>query len=205
MYNLGDTPASYDFDHSFLSPALCCNPGIYFENGVGSPGTKYAIQRLYSPDFPKYPVFKPPFYDFEHTDTPIFKRDHPRNILVAEDFDSRDVEPITAEKVYEFIDSQAGSEKPFFLYYAARLGHSPFNAPESYRNKTAAGISGEHIMMTDEIVGNIMNRLKRNGMDDNTIVVFTSDNGSDDGRQSFKFLKSFFFDFHKKILFTIFT
>lgn len=161
---------------------MCCNPGIYFENGIGtSPGTKFAIQRVYSAAIPKYPVFSPPFYDFEHVDTPILKRDHPRNILVAEDYDSRDVETIVADKVFDFIDEHAGKDKPFFLYYAARLGHSPFNTPDSYRNKTAAGIVGESIMLTDEVVGTIMDKLKHHGIDNNTLVVFTSDNGSDDG------------------------
>lgn len=162
-----------------MSTELCCSPGTYFENGIGtSPATKYAIQRLYSSDFPLYPVYSPPFYDYEHNDTPIMKRDNPRNVLVAEDFDSRDVETITAGKVLDFIDEYAGEDKPFFMYYAPRLGHSPFNTPESYRNKTLAGIVGEAIMLTDEIVGKILNRLKQHGIDDNTLVLFTSDNGS---------------------------
>ena len=63
-----------------MSTELCCSPGTYFENGIGtSPATKYAIQRLYSSDFPLYPVYSPPFYDYEHNDTPIMKRDNPRN------------------------------------------------------------------------------------------------------------------------------
>ena len=41
-----------------------------------------------------------------------------------------------------------------------------------------SGIVGEAIMLTDEIVGKILNRLKQHGIDDNTLVLFTSDNGS---------------------------
>ena len=161
---------------------MCCNPGVYFDNGIGtSSATKFSIQRTYSPDFPQYPVFSPPFYDFEHDDSSILARDFPRNILVAEDYDSRYVEPIVADKVFDFIDNHAAQDKPFFLYYAARLGHAPFNTPESYRNKTEAGILGEAIMLTDEIVGQLMDKLQQHGIDDNTLVVFTSDNGSHDG------------------------
>ena len=146
---MNPSPAeNFHFDQSFLSPALCCNPGIYFENGRAlGPGTKFATQRLYADGLPsadyKYPFFAPPYFDEEQRGTPILKKDHPRNILVQEDFDSRDVEAIVAQKVIDFIDEFAQKDDPFFLYYPARLGHAPFNTPELYRNQTAAGIVGE--------------------------------------------------------------
>jgi arylsulfatase A len=88
--------------------------------------------------------------------------------------------------VLDFIDQN--KDKPFFIYYPMALVHSPFDEPPSALNKLAEQkyngemgkkeISFGHMMTyADEIVGKIMERLKANGLDKNTLVIFTGDNG----------------------------
>ncbi len=75
----------------------------------------------------------------------------------------------------EFIDSNKG--QPFFLYVAHPQPHVPLFVSDKFRGKSARGLYGDVIMEIDWSVGEILDALKRNGIDDNTLVIFTSDNG----------------------------
>ncbi|MBN1532996.1 MAG: sulfatase [Spirochaetes bacterium] len=66
---------------------------------------------------------------------------------------------------------------PFFLYLAHTFPHQPLYASERFKDKSRVGIFGDTVEEIDWSVGEIMTCLQRNGIGDNTIVVFTSDNG----------------------------
>lgn len=68
-------------------------------------------------------------------------------------------------------------EKPFFLYLAHSMPHVPLFRSKDFENKSLRGIYGDVIEELDWSVGEIITALKENGLDDNTFVVFTSDNG----------------------------
>lgn len=80
----------------------------------------------------------------------------------------------TSEAV-EFI--KKSKDKPFFLYFAHSMPHLPISTAKSFRGKSKAGLYGDVIQTIDWSVGEIMNAIKEFGLDDNTIVIFTSDNG----------------------------
>ena len=65
------------------------------------------------------------------------------------------------------------------MYYGLRSGHRPFNSPERYRYTTEAGLVGEMIKEVDENVGILFDKLEELGIDDDTLMVFMSDNGAD--------------------------
>ena len=67
--------------------------------------------------------------------------------------------------------------KPFFLYLAYNLPHVPLFASEDFEGKSLRGIYGDAVEEIDFSVGQIISSLKETGLDKNTIVVFTSDNG----------------------------
>jgi arylsulfatase A len=75
----------------------------------------------------------------------------------------------------EFI--KQNKEKPFFLYLAHAMPHIPLLRSREFENKSLRGIYGDVIEELDWSVGEIMKSLKENGLDENTLVVFTSDNG----------------------------
>ena len=79
------------------------------------------------------------------------------------------------ERAISFIDRNA--EKPFFLYVPHSMVHVPLYVSERFRGKSGAGLFGDVVMEVDWSVGQIMEALKRNHLDENTLVIFTSDNG----------------------------
>ncbi len=68
-------------------------------------------------------------------------------------------------------------EKPFFLYLAHNMPHVPLFASPQFKGKSTAGIYGDVIEEIDWSVGEILKTLKEQGIAENTLVIFTSDNG----------------------------
>lgn len=68
-------------------------------------------------------------------------------------------------------------DKPFFLYLAHSMPHLPLHASAAFRGKSAGGLYGDVIEEIDWSTGEILAELKRLGLDENTLVLFTSDNG----------------------------
>lgn len=68
-------------------------------------------------------------------------------------------------------------KKPFFLYMAHSMPHTPLFASKDFKGKTKRGLFGDVIEEIDWSVGEILKTLKEQGLDKNTLVIFTSDNG----------------------------
>ncbi len=81
---------------------------------------------------------------------------------------------LTREAV-QFIEENR--ERPFFLYYAQPFPHVPLHASEAFRGRSKAGLYGDAVEEIDWSVGQILQTLVRLGLDDKTLVVFSSDNG----------------------------
>jgi arylsulfatase A-like enzyme len=79
------------------------------------------------------------------------------------------------EKAVEFIDEN--TDKPFFLYLAHSMPHTPLFASDKFKGKTERGLYGDVLEEIDWSVGKVMKALKENGLDKNTLVLFSSDNG----------------------------
>ena len=75
----------------------------------------------------------------------------------------------------EFIEKSNG--KPFFFYFAHTFPHQPLYASEEFHGKSRAGRFGDTVEEVDWSVGQILACLERNGLTDNTLIFFTSDNG----------------------------
>lgn len=80
-----------------------------------------------------------------------------------------------AEHAVKFIAEN--KDKPFFLYVPHSMPHVPIFASDKHRGKSKAGLYGDVIEEIDWSVGQILAALKQHGLDDNTLVIFTSDNG----------------------------
>lgn len=79
------------------------------------------------------------------------------------------------DKVVSFIEEQ--KEKPFFIYVSHHIVHSPLLPSEAFKGTSDRGAYGDFVQELDYSTGRIMEALKANGLDKNTLVVFTSDNG----------------------------
>ena len=71
----------------------------------------------------------------------------------------------------------AKKDQPFFLYVAHPQPHVPLYVSEKFKGKSKNGLYGDVIMELDWSVGEILNALKVNGLEEDTMVIFTSDNG----------------------------
>ena len=85
---------------------------------------------------------------------------------------------VLADKAVEFIE--AHRDEPFFLYFAAPHPHLPLTPHPRFQGTSAAGAYGDFIQELDWIVGQILATLKANGLTDDTLILFTSDNGGVD-------------------------
>jgi arylsulfatase len=81
------------------------------------------------------------------------------------------------DKSIDFMRRQKAAGKPFFLYLPFSMGHFPNLPSQQFKGKSRIGNYGDKIMEGDFHVGQILDTLKQLGIDDNTIVVFASDNG----------------------------
>jgi arylsulfatase A len=79
------------------------------------------------------------------------------------------------EHAVKFIEQN--KERPFFLYLAHNMPHVPLHVSDKFRGKTLRGLYGDVIEEIDWSVGQVMDALKRTGLEDKTWVIFTSDNG----------------------------
>ncbi|MEN3943277.1 arylsulfatase [Prosthecobacter sp. SYSU 5D2] len=98
----------------------------------------------------------------------------------APGFTGYEVLPVLAEKTTSYIaekaaDAKAG--KPFFIYLPLASPHTPILPNPEWQGKSGLNQYGDFVMETDDAVGRILKALDDNGLTENTIVIFTSDNG----------------------------
>jgi arylsulfatase A len=88
-----------------------------------------------------------------------------------------EVLPKLTEKGVAYLESRKGQHDPFFLYFAFPCPHAPIIPNDQFDGKSKAGPYGDFVTETDAVVGKLLSALERSGKADNTIVVFTADNG----------------------------
>ena len=79
------------------------------------------------------------------------------------------------ERAVKFIEKN--KKGPFFLYIPHSMVHIPLGVSEKFRGKSKQGMYGDVMMEVDWSIGEILKALERNGLEKNTLVIFTSDNG----------------------------
>ncbi|MGN6547635.1 MAG: sulfatase family protein [Aureliella sp.] len=120
----------------------------------------------------------------EDRDFPMMRDRNPkartRKGPTAPDFEAADVLPTLARKSVEYIDARAADAQkgqPFFMYVPLASPHTPILPLDQWLGKSGINPYADFVMQTDAAVGEILAALERNGLSDNTLVVFTSDNG----------------------------
>jgi arylsulfatase A len=99
--------------------------------------------------------------------------------LIATNFPMEEVDLVFLKKSREFLEQHVRQSpgKPFFLFHSAQAVHLPSFAAPPFKGKSGAGPHGDFIHQLDWIVGELMTTLQQLGVADNTLVIFTSDNG----------------------------
>ena len=100
-----------------------------------------------------------------------------RKGLRAEGFDAAFVLQHMTEKTVDYI-AQQDAKKPFFIYMPLNAPHTPILPRKEFLSSSKAGIYGDFIHEVDWAVGQVYKALKQQGLLENTIIVFTADNGA---------------------------
>ena len=186
-------PNEIGFDYSCILPATVDRvPCVYVENGnVVGLDPEDPIEVSYQRNFEGQPtaltnpeLVTKVMWSHGHNNTVIngiprigFMRGG-RSALWSDE----DMADYLLGKVKEFIDRQP-TDRPFFLYYGLHEPHVPRIPHPRFQGATTMGPRGDVIAEADWCVGEVMRHLEEKGLLDNTIVIFTSDNGPvlDDG------------------------
>ncbi|ERM62091.1 arylsulfatase, partial [Vibrio mimicus CAIM 1882] len=76
-----------------------------------------------------------------------------------------------------FIEKQVKADKPFFTWFNTTRMHNFTHVPEEYQGKTGAGFYADGVKQHDDQIGQLLKKIKDLGVDDNTIIIYTTDNG----------------------------
>lgn len=142
------------------------------EKGPTSNGFDYFYGISASLDMPPYIYIENDRFVGECTTTKAFHRKG----AAHKDFEAVDVLPTISRKTVDFIHNQT-LDKPFFAYVALTSPHTPIVPSEEYQGKTSLGEYGDFCVQTDAVVGEICDALEKANLAENTMVIFTSDNG----------------------------
>jgi arylsulfatase A len=154
---------------------------VDFEKPVSGGPTEYGFDYYFGDDVPNYP----PYTFFENDKllaTPSIMK--PDSIfgnpgIMAPGWSLEKVMPTITNKAVELIGKAAEhKEQPFFLYFALTAPHTPIAPASDFRHKTKMGPYGDYLMEVDWSVGQILKAVKEHRLDENTLIIFTSDNGS---------------------------
>lgn len=105
----------------------------------------------------------------------LIENDH-----VVERIEPVEMLPRLARRAVEYIDERATGAKtgqPFLLYLPLTSPHTPIVPAKPWQGKSGLGAYGDFVMQTDAVVGEVLAALKKHGLVENTLVVFTADNG----------------------------
>ncbi|MEQ1826154.1 MAG: arylsulfatase [Pirellula sp.] len=102
------------------------------------------------------------------------------NEKVVENIEPISMLPRLGQQVVGYIKEQsvlAKNAKPFFLYVPLTSPHTPILPTPEWQGKSGLGSYGDFVMQTDAVIGDILSALDQAGVSDNTLVIFTADNG----------------------------
>lgn len=146
-------PDAYGFDYYYSHcGSLDMPPYVYVENGR---------------------VTAQPDRETENTGKFTWWRKGP----TGADFQHEDVSPNFTRRGVRYIEEQAATGEPFFLYLPLPSPHTPILPLPEFQGKTGSNPYGDFCLQVDHHVGHIMDALVREGIDDNTLLIFTADNG----------------------------
>lgn len=147
-----------------------------YANGPNTVGFDEFFGISASLDMPPYV-----FLENDHaTAIPTVEKKWIRSGPAAKDFEAVDVLPRLTERAVAFIERHAPRARagtPFFLYLAFSAPHTPIEPAASWRGRSGISPYADFVMQTDDAVGQVMRALERTGVERNTLVFVTSDNG----------------------------
>ncbi|ENM5730592.1 arylsulfatase [Vibrio mimicus] len=181
------TPNDVGFDHSFIMAATNDRvPCVYIQNRqVANLDPNDPIEVTYDwdkafPDVPngrQNPELLDVMYDHGHDGTIINGISHIGHMRGGKSalWNDETMGEVFADNAISFIEQH--QQQPFFLYYALHQPHVPRIPNPKFRGVTPHGVRGDVIVEMDWCIGKVLKKIDELGLKDNTLVIFSSDNG----------------------------
>jgi arylsulfatase A len=109
----------------------------------------------------------------EHPPLPLVEDD----AVVEEEPDQSALTRRYTDRAVEFVEDHADDDEPFFCYLAHTMPHVPLFASDAFEGRSVRGDYGDVLEEVDAGVGRLMEALEREGIEEETLVIYTSDNG----------------------------
>jgi arylsulfatase A len=172
-------PNDYGFDYSFIHPASLDIPPYLFLRNHQAVDADMILTTDYYPTRLENTVYA---WDKKHSNEQAVYWEKGvwwRQGEMSRSFRMEDCHSEIVNEGVAFIDKQAAENrgKPFFLYLPLTGPHTPWMPTEQFKGKSSAGVYGDFIFDIDDAVAQIKNALIRNGIAENTMLIFSSDNG----------------------------
>ncbi len=173
-------PNDYGFDYSFIHPASLDIPPYMFLRNHEVVDPDVVLTTDIYPTRQENTEFA---WDKKHTDENAVYWEKGvwwRQGEMSRSFRMEDCHSEIVKEGVAFIDKQAkeNPEKPFFLYLPLTGPHTPWMPSEEFKGKSSVGLYGDFILNIDDAVKQIRNALMRNGIEENTMLIFSTDNGA---------------------------
>lgn len=97
--------------------------------------------------------------------------------VASPEFSAYELPEQMQEKAMKKLDEFIESPQPFFLYYPSHLVHGPILPHKRFQGKSGVGDYGDYVLQLDHYIGELISKLERENEFDNTLFIFTSDNG----------------------------
>lgn len=162
---------------------LNSNPGVDFSRpvlyGPKDQGFSYSYGFSGSLDMPPYVYVENSRPTSIPGDTTLSVDDKGfwRKGVTGSDFNHAQVLSHLTGKAIRYIDEQVDRHQPFFLYFALPAPHTPILPATEFMGKSNTNFYGDFVLQVDDVVGQVMAALEKNGIRDKTMIIFTSDNG----------------------------
>jgi len=156
-----------------------CEATIDFSKPIKGP-TAYGFDYYFGVDVPNFPP-----YCWIENDKLLRKPTllKPKNMfgsagLMVENWKLEDILPKLAEKSAQFIQQASRKGSPYFLYVPLTSPHTPISPSANFLGKSGISKYADFVMETDWAVGEILKAVKESGKEENTLIIFTADNGT---------------------------
>lgn len=150
-----------------------------FDRDITGGPTDVGFDSYFGTDVPNYPPFC--FMENQRT-VGIPSVQKPKEMygtpgLMLPGWKLENILPAITDRASQFVRESAQTGKPYFLYFPMTAPHTPLAVADEWRGKSGLGLYGDWVMQTDFSVGEVLKAIDGSGSSDNTMVVFTSDNG----------------------------
>ena len=169
-WHLGDTEGRFPTDQGF-------------DEWIGIPRSS---DRAFWPDSNSFTPGSHPDAVFTHVLT-AKRGETPRELEVYGREKRKTIDREITDQSIDFIERKAKGDQPFFVFLSYTQTHEPVDPHPDYYGKTGNGSFADVLAQTDDYVGEVLQKIDELGLREDTIVIFTSDNGREGVPRSFGF------------------